>query len=290
VPQRANQTRSSTLRSASTRRNQPGQRRRPKVAGQSRQPSSPSPEDGLRLRTTILDAPVDAPEEQPSVDAPDQQSDVDTPEERPARPRGRRRIGHRVRPDGPVTDAEPQRKAAAPAEPRGIAAWPRKRRLLALATALGVSLGLAGWFGYQTLALRTDPVARNVALVDLGASTQAISQVSTAMERVYSFDYTRLDENERVAKDMITPEFADDFATLFEQVRKLAPQQQAVVSATVAMAAVKELEGDRAVLVLFLDQQATRGADAKQLLASGRVTVSSQLIDGRWKIAGVDSR
>jgi Mce-associated membrane protein len=89
---------------------------------------------------------------------------------------------------------------------------------------------------------------------------------------------------------MITPEFAGDFATLFQQVRKLAPQQQAVVTATVAMAAVKALDGDRAVVVVFLDQQATRGADAKQLMASGRVTVSAHLVDGRWKIAGVDSR
>jgi Mce-associated membrane protein len=197
---------------------------------------------------------------------------------------------HRVLPDDPASDADPAARRSRRSARKGVTSWPRKYRLLPLATALGVCLGLAGWFGYQTWALRTDPVARNVALVDLGVSTQAISQVSTAMERVYSFDYTRLDENERVAKDLITPEFADDFATLFDQVRKLAPQQQAVVSATVAMAAVKELEGDRAVLVIFLDQQATRGADAKQLLASGRVTVSAQLIDGRWKIAGVDSR
>ncbi len=278
MPQRANETRSSTIRSAATRRNQPGQRRRPKVAGQSRQPSSPPRQDRGRLSTATLDAPViDAPEEE--------QPAVDTPEEpQPARPRGRRRAESTVRPDVPAP------AKSKPSERKGIGAWPPKHRLLALATALGVALGLAGWFGYQTYALRADPAARNVALVDVGRSTQAISQVSTAMERVYSFDYTRLDENERVARDMITPEFADDFATLFDQVRKLAPQQQAVVSATVAMAAVKELEGDRAVLVLFLDQQATRGADAKQLLASGRVTVSAQLVDGRWKIAGVDSR
>ena len=57
---------------------------------------------------------------------------------------------------------------------------------------------------------------------------------------MYSYDFTRLDENERAARDVITPAFAAQFDQLFAQVRELAPQQQAVVSATVALSAVPE--------------------------------------------------
>ena len=91
---------------------------------------------------------------------------------------------------------------------------------------------------------------------------------------------------------MITPAFAAQFDQLFGQVRKLAPQQQAVVSATVASSAVREIDGDRAVLVVFLDQQATRAESGQpqQLAAAGRLTVTGRLVDGTWKIADVKAQ
>ena len=95
------------------------------------------------------------------------------------------------------------------------------------------------------------------------------------------------------ARAVITPEFADQFDRLFQQVRQLAPQQQAVVTATVNLSAVKSINGDTATLLVFLDQQATRaqaGGAPQQLAAAGRLTVTAQLVDGTWKVAGVDPR
>jgi Mce-associated membrane protein len=63
-----------------------------------------------------------------------------------------------------------------------------------------------------------------------------------------------------------------------------------VVSATVTHAAVKEITGDRAVVGVFVDQQATRAApdaQSQQLAAAGRLTVTGERVDGRWKIAAV---
>jgi Mce-associated membrane protein len=63
-----------------------------------------------------------------------------------------------------------------------------------------------------------------------------------------------------------------------------------VVSGIVTSAAVKEITGDRAVMVVFLDQRATRAApdaQSQQLASAGRLTVTGQRVDGRWKIAAV---
>jgi Mce-associated membrane protein len=171
----------------------------------------------------------------------------------------------------------------------------RSLRVPLLAVALVVLTGLAVFFGLADARLRHTPAAANTALVDVGTTAEAAGQLTDALQTVYSYDFARLDENERAARAVITPEFADQFDKLFAQVRELAPQQQAVVSATVTLAAVKEITGDRAVLVAFMDQQATRAAagddgKATQLAAAGRLTVTGEKIDGRWKIAAVESK
>jgi Mce-associated membrane protein len=181
-----------------------------------------------------------------------------------------------------TADAE----AAAPA----LLALLRHRAVPLLAAALVVLAAVAVVAGIQDARLRGSPAAANTALVDVGATAEVAGQLSDAIETVYSFDFARLDENENAARDVITPEFAAEFDRLFGEVRTRAPQQQAVVSATVTLSAVKEITGDRAVLVVFVDQQATRAApdaQAQQLAAAGRLTVTGERVDGRWKIAAV---
>ncbi|OLT04324.1 hypothetical protein BJF90_23385 [Pseudonocardia sp. CNS-004] len=166
----------------------------------------------------------------------------------------------------------------------------RRRAVPLLAVAAVVLATVAVVAGIRDTQLRSTPAATNTALVDVGATAEAAGQLSDAVEAVYSFDFARLDENERAARDVITPEFAAQFDRLFGEVRALAPQQQAVVSATVTHSAVKEITGDRAVVVAFVDQQATRAApdaQAQQLAAAGRLTVTGERVDGRWKIAAV---
>jgi Mce-associated membrane protein len=182
------------------------------------------------------------------------------------------------------------RRRPAPAAPR------RARRpapIPVLAGALVLLLGAAVFFGVQNAQIRGTASAQNAALVDVGATAQVSQQVTDALRTIYSFDYTRLDQNEAAARAVITPQFADQFDRLFQQVRQLAPQQQAVVTATVNLSAVKSINGDTATLLVFLDQQATRaqaGSAPQQLAAAGRLTVTAQLVDGTWKIAAVDPR
>lgn len=162
-----------------------------------------------------------------------------------------------------------------------------------LAAALVMLTGLALTFGVLDSELRSTPSASNTALVDVGTTAEAAGQLADALETVYSYDFARLDANERAARAVITPAFAVEFDRLFGQVRELAPEQQAVVTATVTVAAVRSVEGDRVVLVAFMDQLATRAvADgrATQLAAAARLTVTGERVNGQWRIAGVESR
>jgi Mce-associated membrane protein len=181
-------------------------------------------------------------------------------------------------------------EALTPGRGARLAAVLRRRAVPLLAVAAVVLATVAVVAGIRDMQLRSTPAATNTALVDVGATAEVAGQLSDAVEAVYSFDFARLDENERVARDVITPEFAAQFDRLFGEVRARAPQQQAVVSATVTHSAVKEITGDRAVMVAFVDQQATRAApdtQAQQLAAAGRLTVTGERVDGRWKIAAV---
>jgi len=198
-----------------------------------------------------------------------------------------------------VAGHTPRRPAAAPdtAAPETVQEErrPRARRpvpVWGLVAALVVLLGLAVFAAVGNADVRGTPSAQNTALVDIGTTAQVNQQVTAALKTVYSFDYTRLDQNEAAARAVITPAFAGQFDQLFRQVRELAPQQQAVVTATVNLVGVQSINGDTATLLVFLDQQATRAQSGgpQQLAAAGRLTVTAQLVDGTWKIAAVDPR
>jgi Mce-associated membrane protein len=159
--------------------------------------------------------------------------------------------------------------------------------LTGLAGALVIALGLAAWLRSEASQLLGSAAKSNSALLDVGTTAQVTGQVRDAVERVFSYDFTRLDDNERAATAVIAGPFARDYHQQFARVRELAPGQQAVVVATVPALAVKVLDGDRAIVVVFIDQQANRSGQAQPLLAAGRLTVTAQRIGGSWRIADV---
>lgn len=158
--------------------------------------------------------------------------------------------------------------------------------LVALLAVVVIATGLAVWFRGEAEQLRNRE--GNDALVDVAATSQVLSDVNEALEAVYSYEVARLDENERTARELITEDFSDDYGMLVEEVRRPAPDQPAVVSAVVVSSAVKLLDGDRAIVVVFIDQQATRGVDAEQPAVPARLTVTAERVDDRWKIAAIE--
>jgi Mce-associated membrane protein len=267
----------------------------------------PGPGDIAALTEPAPTGPAPAGDA-PAADGeqPEPQARKPRRKQRPASPRLRPSTAHGdspgkaddERPAEPPTEAiriggdgaeEPSAKEARARGGR-LPAVVRRRAVPLLAAALVVLAAVAVVAGIQDARLRGTPAAANTALVDVGTTAEVAGQLSDAIETVYSFDFARLDENENAAREVITPAFAAEFDRLFAEVRARAPEQQAVVSATVTLSAVKEITGDRAVLVAFVDQQATRAApeaEQQQLAAAGRLTVTGERVDGRWKIAAV---
>lgn len=179
-----------------------------------------------------------------------------------------------------------------PADTEEVAKPPRRltgvATLVALLAALAIAGGLGAWFRGEAKQL-VGSAATNEALVDAATTTEVSAQVREAVRRVYSYDFAQLDANERAANEVITGGFVEDFRQKFARIRDQAPGQQAVVVATVPALAVKTLDGDQAVVVVFLDQEARQAGRDKPLLATGRLSITAQRIAGSWKIANAES-
>ena len=119
--------------------------------------------------------------------------------------------------------------------------------------------------------------------MDTAATGEVVGQVSKAIETVLSYDHTKLDENERAGREVITGRYADEFGTTFADVRESAPEQKLVLTTTVLLAGVTSISGDRAEVIATMDLAAIR--DGKPYNSPGRVKVVATKVDGRWKIA-----
>jgi Mce-associated membrane protein len=142
-------------------------------------------------------------------------------------------------------------------------------------------------FGVAWNSARSSGPMDNQAFVDSGATAELVGQVTGAVITVYSYDYTALPANEAAAKAVITGKFGQQFDKVFAPLKRLAPSQMAVVRTTVPAAAVRMLHGDRARLLMMVNQTGTRGPDKEPTGATARLVVDAQYVDGRWKIAEV---
>lgn len=128
---------------------------------------------------------------------------------------------------------------------------------------------------------------RNRALLDSGATAAVIKRADAAMGVLWSYDYRRLKAGRLAASKLVTKEFEKQYASVFASINRLAPEVRAVVTATVTQSAVQQLQGDRAVVLVFLRQQATKQATGQVSRAGARLRVQMRLVNGDWKVAAV---
>jgi Mce-associated membrane protein len=192
----------------------------------------------------------------------------------------------------PATSAasEPERadqRADQGGEPAGRPDRNRLRILVGVAGAAVLLVAVAVLLGVGAFTARRSGPLANQAFVDTAATAELVGQVTNAMTTVYSYNYATLPANEAAAKAVITGKFADEFARVFQPVKQLAPQEQAVLKSAVPAAGVLQLQGDRARLLMMVNQAGVRGTDKQPTGATARLVVDAQQVDGQWKIAGV---
>ncbi|WIY06301.1 hypothetical protein QRX60_21545 [Amycolatopsis mongoliensis] len=164
---------------------------------------------------------------------------------------------------------------------------PRRRAPWVLAAVAVVLAGLAGWFTLEARSTNS-VVAHNTALSDVAGTADAGKQISAALGTLFSYRYDDPAKNEQAAKDLLTGPALAQYAQLFGEVRKLAADQKLVVTSTAVASGVKLLDGDRAALLVFLDQTGTRG-DGQRSTGAAQLSVTAERVGGKWRITGMSA-
>jgi Mce-associated membrane protein len=166
---------------------------------------------------------------------------------------------------------------------------PGRWRLPALLLALAVLLGaFAGYAGQRAHRLRAD-AATNTALTDSAATSEVTGQITSAVNTIFSYDYTDLAKTQRAASGLLTGAGTCQYDKIFATVREQAPKQKLVVTVTVTNTGVELLDGDRARLLVFATQSST-SAVTKQTSTAGAMFAVDAQRDGRmWRIVGIDT-
>ncbi|MQA60392.1 MAG: hypothetical protein GEU86_02625 [Actinophytocola sp.] len=159
--------------------------------------------------------------------------------------------------------------------------------LLTAALALVFAL-IAGFFTWQYV--DTKMLAGNKALSDAVATSQVKEEITGAVETLLSYNYAKIDEHENAVQQiLVTDEVKAEFERLYGDVKKRAPEQKIVLTTKVSYAAVMELDGDEARLLVFVEQVAARDKSEERSTGGGQLTVNAQQRDGKWRIAGLDT-
>lgn len=160
----------------------------------------------------------------------------------------------------------------------------------ALWVATVVFAGLAVWFGIESYVVRYSGAAANEALVSAGATSEVNGQISDAVEKLFSYDFNDTAKTENAARDLLVGGAVQRYDELFKVVKEQAPQQQLIVTTVVKSSAVTRLQGDRAELLLFVDQHAMRANTGESNTGPAQISVSAEKQGDRWKITQITLR
>lgn len=163
----------------------------------------------------------------------------------------------------------------------------RGRTLLALLLA---ALLLSG----GSLLVLTDrtanaPSAANQALTDGERTRRVIADISDALTTVFTYTPEDLATTERRARDVLRGKAARDYRALFGKLRRQVTRQELSLTTQVVRAAVVELTGGTARLLVFLDQRAQREG-ARASTAAAQLSIAARLDHGRWTITDIKAR
>lgn len=161
--------------------------------------------------------------------------------------------------------------------------------LLALAAATLAFGGLAAWFGTEAGSLTGEPSGQNQALANPTETSQVTSQVTSAIDALFSYSYTSPGSTTKAASRVLTGAAVRQYAALFAEVKAKAPREKLIVTTKVSSAGVELLTPDAArVLVFAAESDGSAGASTPST-AGAMLAVNMVLDGGTWKISGIDT-
>ncbi|GAB2657448.1 hypothetical protein GCM10027271_15070 [Saccharopolyspora gloriosae] len=184
-------------------------------------------------------------------------------------------------------EGDPAEQSESDAEPATGGRGATKNLIAAMLVATVVLAGLAAWFGVEAYAVRNG----NQALSDQATTSEVNGQISDGVEKIFSYDFADTGKTEQAAKDLLTGGAVGEYDKLFATVKEQAPIQKLVVTTTVKASSVTRLEGDRAEVLLFVDQNATRtDVGGQPSVGPAQVVINAEKHGDDWKIAQITQR
>lgn len=156
-----------------------------------------------------------------------------------------------------------------------------------LGAVLAVAVACSVWFGMRAAQLREGESGGNLALADPGATEEVVARVSAGLKAAFSYDYSNLARTERAAKLALTGQAATEYRSRFAEVTKRAQAGRLIRSSSVRSIGVRELTGERATLLVFLDQQTLRGKSGAPSSATATLDVTAVRVNGAWRISQI---
>ncbi|MFC3452748.1 hypothetical protein [Amycolatopsis speibonae] len=185
--------------------------------------------------------------------------------------------------DAPEEVSEDLEDSSAPEV--SVVAPVRRRGAVVFGAVAVVMAGLAGWFAIEARDA-TAVLAHNTALTDVATTAEVSDQIGKALGTVFSYRYDDPAKSEKAAKEVLTGPALGQYDQLFAQVRGLAAEQKLVVTSTPVVSGVKLLDGDRASLLVFLDQTGVRG-DGQRSSGVAQLSVTAERSDGHWRVTAL---
>ncbi|WP_371238431.1 hypothetical protein [Streptomyces pimonensis] len=203
-----------------------------------------------------------------------------------AGPSGGVRSGRKPSGEEPSGEEPPADRAdgvRAPRPPGG-----RLRRAALAGTAALLVLGGCG-FLHAAHRLESAESARNRALTDAEATHRVAGEIAHALARVFSYTPDGTAAAERSARSALGGRAARQYQELLARVREDLTEQRVTLSTRAVRTGVIELDGERARLLVFLDQTSRRGKD-EATTAAAQLTVTARLENDRWRIVDLKAR
>ncbi|WP_416520420.1 hypothetical protein [Streptomyces achromogenes] len=186
----------------------------------------------------------------------------------------------------PATPLGEEAEAGGRASRRSPGGRPRR---VAAAGIVAVLLAGGCGFSYGAHQLRSAEATRNRALTDTEATARVAGEIDNALARVFSYTPDGTATAERSARTLLDGRAARQYRELFARIHDDLAGQRITLSTKAVRTGVIELDGDRARLLVFLDQTSRRG-DGKATTAAAQLTVTARLVNDRWRIVDIKAR
>lgn len=128
----------------------------------------------------------------------------------------------------------------------------------------------------------------NRALIDTARTDELLTHAKQVSEQLFSYSYTDLRSHDAVFAVLSTDEFRAKYTELFADIVSQAGDMKLTVTSTVKDAAVRVLNDDHAEVLVFLDQNSTRGDTNATNTTGSMFLVTFRPVDGDWKVSDID--